>query len=141
LEIHDPEGIVSVLVKKAETVLRNNNLLRVYWYDGVRGALSSEHKKITDIDDVQLRAGTINGNGQQKGVDSLIVTDLVELAANHAIEDALVVTGDSDLAVGILIAQKRGVRVAVPGLEEKSLGVLYKQSFELTRSCELAKQS
>jgi hypothetical protein len=62
----------------------------------------------------------------------LIITDLIELASNRAICDAVLVTGDSDLAVGIELAQKRGVRIAVIGLEDLSVGVSHKQSFEIT---------
>lgn len=123
-ELHtkDPSTLVKGVVDSAIRLMGlkdNKELLRVYWYDGV-GATgpSSMQRLIMDVDDVQLRAGTINGKRQQKGVDSLIVTDLVELATNRAVCDAIVVTGDSDLAVGIEIAQKRGVRLGVLGVEQ-----------------------
>jgi NYN domain len=74
----------------------------------------------------------INAKGQQKGVDSRIVTDLVELASNHAICDAMLVTGDGDLAIGIELAQRRGVRVAVMGIEDLTIPVSHQQSPELT---------
>jgi uncharacterized LabA/DUF88 family protein len=54
--------------------------------------------------DVKIRLGYINGAGQQKGVDSLIVTDLIELARNQAISDAYLVSGDGDLRVAVQIA-------------------------------------
>lgn len=85
-----------------------------------------------EVDDVQFRAGTINSAKQQKGVDSLIVTDLIELTTHHAICDAILVTGDSDLAVGIEIAQKRGIRITVLGLEDLAAGVAHHQSWEIT---------
>src|SRR5471030_1683532 len=110
LHLNDAAGLVNMLISKARTELNNNELLRVYWYDGLKGGLSAEHKAIIDVDDVQLRTGTINGQGQQKGVDSKIVIDLIELASNHAISDALVVTGDGDLAIGIELSQRRGIR-------------------------------
>jgi hypothetical protein len=84
------------------------------------------------VDDVQLRAGTINGQGQQKGVDSKIVIDLIELATNHAISDALLITGDGDLAIGIELSQRRGIRVAVLGVEDIAAGVTHGQSPEVT---------
>lgn len=74
----------------------------------------------------------VNARGQQKGVDSLIVTDLFELATNRAISDAALVTGDSDLAIGIELAQKKGVRIAVLGLEDLAVGVSSGQSKEIT---------
>ena len=84
------------------------------------------------VEDVLFRAGTVNGKGQQKGVDSLIVTDLIELAGNHAIVDAMVITGDSDLAVGIDLAQRKGVRIAVMGVHDSACGVAPNLSFEIT---------
>jgi uncharacterized LabA/DUF88 family protein len=132
LDLTDPAGLMKMLIAAAGKVLNNNDLLRVYWYDGVKGSMSPEHKAIVAVEDVQFRAGTINGQGQQKGVDSLIVTDLIELATHHAISDALLVTGDSDLAVGIELAQRRGVRVAVLGIAEVTGGVHHSQSAEIT---------
>ena len=58
------------------------------------------------LDNVKLRLGQLNSAGQQKGVDSLIVTDLMELARNKAISDAVVVTGDEDIRIAVQIAQK-----------------------------------
>lgn len=135
LDVTDPAGLVKALVDKSRSTLdlASKELLRVYWYDGVMAnGLTPQQKAIIDVDDVQLRAGTINGSGQQKGVDSLIVTDLIELTSHHAICDAVLVTGDSDLAVGIEIAQKRGVRVAVLGVEDLATGVAHHLSFEIT---------
>ena len=47
-------------------------------------------------------------DGRQKGVDSLIVTDLIELARNHAISDAVLLAGDEELRIGVQIAQSLG---------------------------------
>jgi hypothetical protein len=60
---------------------------------------------------VKLRLGFLNAAGQQKGVDSLIVTDLVELARNNAISDAMLISGDEDVRIGVVLAQSFGVRV------------------------------
>jgi uncharacterized LabA/DUF88 family protein len=135
LEINDPSGLIKVLLAKASASLdlAGKELLRVYWYDGVfASGLSSQQRAIVEVDDVQFRAGTVNGKGQQKGVDSLIVTDLIELTTHHAVCDAVLVTGDGDLAVGIEIAQKRGVRIAVLGVEDLAAGVVHHQSWEVT---------
>jgi uncharacterized LabA/DUF88 family protein len=131
ITITDPQGLIEMLVQEASTALQNVNLLRVYWYDGVKTTLTAEHKSIMALPDVQFRAGTVNGAGQQKGVDSRIVTDLVELAGHHAVCDALLVTGDGDLAIGIELAQRRGVRVAVLGVEDMTVGVHHSQSPEV----------
>ena len=132
LQLTDAAGLINMLVGKATAELQNNKLLRVYWYDGLKGGLSAEHKAIIDVNDVQLRSGTINGQGQQKGVDSKIVIDLIELASNHAISDAVVVTGDGDLAIGIELSQRRGIRVAVLGVEDLNVGITHSQSPEVT---------
>ena len=135
LDINDPAGLIKALLDTSRSTLdlRDKELLRVYWYDGVlSNGFTPQQRALVGIDDVQFRAGTINGKGQQKGVDSLIVTDLIELTSHHAICDAVLVTGDSDLAVGIEIAQKRGVRIAVLGVEDLAAGVLHHQSFEIT---------
>lgn len=92
-------------------------LLRIYWYDAASGAPSPEQKQLAHADDVKLRLGFLNAQGQQKGVDSLIVTDLISLAQNGAISDAILLSGDEDLRVGVQMAQMHGVRVHLLGIE------------------------
>jgi hypothetical protein len=92
-------------------------LLRIYWYDGTSRGPTQDHRALADLDDVKLRLGFINSVGQQKGVDSLLVTDLVELARNGAICDAVLLGGDEDLRIGVQIAQSFGVRVHLIGIE------------------------
>ena len=94
------------------------DLLRVYWYDGVTAkGLTADHQRIALCNDIKLRLGFINSAGQQKGVDSLIVTDLVELARNGAMCDAVLVAGDEDTRIGVQIAQSYGVRIHLLGIE------------------------
>lgn len=134
LHITSPDLMLACIEKKARDVLSipDRELLRIYWYDGVFATgMTPQQKSITSLGDVLFRAGTINSKGQQKGVDSLIVTDLIELASNHAICDAAVMTGDADLAVGIEIAQKKGIRVAVLGVDDPPR-VAHSQSPEIT---------
>ncbi len=110
--------VIAKLREIAESKAGNAPLLRIYWYDGVpsRG-LSPEQQGLADMDDVKLRLGVINAQGQQKGVDSLIVTDLVDLARNHAITDAVLLSGDEDVRIGVQIAQSFGVRIHLLGIE------------------------
>ena len=109
------------------------SLLRIYWYDGARhGRVSPEQRRIADSDDVKLRLGTISSAGQQKGVDSLIVTDLVELARNQAISDAVLLSGDEDVRIGVEIAQSFGVRVHLIGIEPSRSN----QSLALRQECD-----
>lgn len=93
-------------------------LLRIYWYDGLsRGSsVSFDQRSIAESENVKCRFGTINSQGEQKGVDSLIVTDLIELSRTHAISDALLVSGDEDIRVGVQVAQTFGIRVHLLGI-------------------------
>jgi uncharacterized LabA/DUF88 family protein len=58
----------------------------------------------------------VNDRGQQEGVDSLLVADLVALARNRAMTDALLLTGDEDILPGVRQAQEFGVRVHLLGI-------------------------
>lgn len=92
-------------------------LLRIYWYDALRANRASrEQTDLADTDDVKVRLGQVNVAGEQKGVDPLIITDLLELARNGAVTDVILVSGDEDLRVGVVLAQQFGVRVHLLGL-------------------------
>ncbi len=97
----------------------NCELLRVYWYDGaiVGARPTADHALLAYLDDVKLRLGYVNSSGQQKGVDSLIVTDLIELARLSSISDAVLLSGDEDVRIGVQIAQNYGVRVHLLGIK------------------------
>ena len=105
-------------------------LLRIYWYDGAisPGCLTPEHEQLASTDFIKLRLGSMNASGRQKGVDSLIVTDLIDLARNHAISDAVLLCGDEDVRVAVQIAQSYGVRVHLVGIaprrESQSLSLI-----------------
>lgn len=108
---------VAKLKDTASGQIPNFSLLRIYWYDGmVGGRPSPEQEQLAYMDDVKLRLGVVR-DGRQKGVDSLIVTDLIELARNRAISDAVLLAGDEDLRIGVQIAQSFGVRIHLVGLE------------------------
>lgn len=94
-------------------------LLRIYWYDAARGGqgLTLDHAILAHADYIKLRLGFINSQKQQKGVDSLIVTDLIELARNRAMSDAILMSGDEDVRIGVQIAQSFGVRVHLLGIQ------------------------
>ena len=110
-------ALVAKLAVTAATKANGAQLLRIYWYDGLLGARPSiEQDELARTDNVKVRLGTVTA-GQQKGVDSLIVTDLIELARNQAISDAVLFSGDEDLRIGVQIAQSFGVRVHLVGIE------------------------
>ena len=91
--------------------------LRTYWYDGaVRGIPHGVHEAIGLLPRVKIRIGRLVEQ-EQKGVDSLIVRDLVILAERQAISTAFLLGGDEDLREGVREAQDRGVEVVLLGIE------------------------
>jgi hypothetical protein len=88
-------------------------LLRCYWYEStVEGRRAPEHEALADLPGLKLRLGKIRP-GRREGVDTEIQRDLLALARNGAIADAIVVSGDEDLASVITDAQDLGMRVTV----------------------------
>jgi len=94
-------------------------LLRIYWYDGTNSGPTAAHLAMAYLDNVKLRLGFVNQSGEQKGVDGLIFSDLTNLARNRAISDALLLSGDEDLRVGVSQAQEHGIRVHLLGVEPR----------------------
>lgn len=88
-------------------------LLRCYWYEAtVEGRRSPEHEALADLPGLKLRLGRIRP-GRREGVDAEIQRDLMTLARNRAIADAVLVGGDEDMAPVVAEAQEFGVRVTV----------------------------
>ncbi len=89
------------------------SLLRIYWYDGrdPNGQITPQNREIACLNDIKIRYGTLNGEGQQKGVDGLLMADMIALAQNRAITSALLISGDADLTPGVSAVQMLGVRV------------------------------
>ena len=111
-----PAAMIADLCSRARQVVDNLPLLRTYWYDASPGPLlSMEQSALAMLPGVKLRIGVLNSMGRQKGVDSLIVTDIIDLARNRAIADAVLMTGDEDLRVALQVAQSFGVRVHLLG--------------------------
>lgn len=119
-----PESMLSDLTSKALQAAGSTNLLRIYWYDAMPGPRPSlEQTTLAHLAGMKLRFGVLNSKGQQKGVDSLIVTDLIDLARNRAISDAVLVSGDEDLRIAVEIAQSFGVRVHIMAAGESAKNV------------------
>lgn len=109
----DAPSAVSELKFIAASRAPNSSLLRIYWYDGAGagGHFTSDQALLARSDDVKVRLGFVNTFGQQKGIASLIASDLIELARHRAIHDAVLLSGEDDMRVGVQIAQSYGVRV------------------------------
>ncbi|QKW08994.1 NYN domain-containing protein [Streptomyces sp. NA04227] len=114
----DAEGLIDALIDRARMIFADSRLLRVYWYDGARRRIhTAEQQSIAELPDVKVRLGNLNANNQQKGVDSLIRTDLESLARHRAISDAALIGGDEDLVSAVEAAQGYGARVHLWGIE------------------------
>ncbi|GGR17520.1 NYN domain-containing protein [Streptomyces netropsis] len=114
----DAEGLIEAFIDRARTIFPDSRLLRVYWYDGARRRIhTTEQQSIAELPDVKVRLGNLNANNQQKGVDSLIRTDLESLARHRAISDAALIGGDEDLVSAVEAAQGYGARVHLWGIE------------------------
>src|SRR5437660_754040 len=86
LLVLEPNKVLEELRKLAHDKSFGSQLLRIYWYDGALGLRPTlEQEQLAHLDDIKVRLGFINSAGQQKGVDSLIVTDLIELARLGAV--------------------------------------------------------
>ncbi len=74
----------------------------------------------------------VNSVGEQKGVDSLIITDMIALARNRAMSDVVLLAGDEDLRVGVQQAQEHGVRVHLLGIvpSERNQSQLMRQEVD-----------
>lgn len=112
--LKSPPAMFADLCTKASAAAGGIPLLRAYWYDAMPGPrLSLTQSNLALLSGIKLRLGALNSMGEQKGVDSLIVTDIIDLARNRAIADAVIVTGDEDLRIAVQVAQSFGVRVHI----------------------------
>lgn len=111
----DHEAVVAALKAFSEDISKLS-LLRIYWYDGTSQGPTSQHIALAEQTNVKVRLGFVNSFGQQKGVDSLIVTDMITLARNRAMAECILLSGDEDLRVGVQQAQEYGVRVHLLGI-------------------------
>lgn len=116
VKLDEKVAVQELITMATNAVPPTVSLLRIYWYDGGHRFPSPEQELLADCNHVKLRLGFINSAGQQKGVDSLIVTDMIDLARNRAITDAVVLSGDEDIRVGVQVAQSLGVRVHLIGI-------------------------
>lgn len=102
ISIRNVPELIAALKEQASKQCENPSLLCIYWYDAIQGPrMSLEQSMLAHQVGLKLRLGTLNNGGEQKGVDSLIVTDLIELARNRAISDAVILSGDEDLRVSV----------------------------------------
>lgn len=105
-------GPLIVALRGRTEEISNIEYLRTYWYDGAsEGIPTAAQNAVANLRGVKLRLGRMDMQGRQKGVDSLIVRDLMRLADEHAIATAFVVSGDEDIRQGVIEAQDYGIKV------------------------------
>ena len=114
------DGVARALTTVAMRASGQLPLLRIYWYDGTAGEPSDQHRTLARHAHMKVRLGIVNRRGQQKGVDSLLVTDMITLARNRAMAECVLLSGDEDMRVGVLQAQEHGVRVHLLGIRGTS---------------------
>ncbi len=117
----------------AQSVADGDDLLRTYFYhcrpfqgspptDAERELYSGMDKflsSLTKLPRFEVRLGRlarrcVDGSRytyEQKRVDTLMVTDIVLLAAKHLIERAVLITGDSDMLPAVEVSVREGVLV------------------------------
>ena len=110
----DHERVLELLTRVAGE-LTQLPLLRTYWYDGASAGPNPAHVALAYRPNLKLRLGLVTEQGQ-RGVDELLADDLVTLAKNRAITDALLLTGDDDLRAAVEETQALGVRVHLLGI-------------------------
>jgi NYN domain-containing protein len=86
-------------------------VLRCYWYEAtVEGRRTAEHDTLADIPGLKLRLGRMRP-GRREGVEAEVRRDLISLARNAAISDAVIVSAEEDLAEVVAEVQDLGIRV------------------------------
>lgn len=114
----------------AKSSFPGRELLRIYWYDAPPSRhveMSASQERLALKPGVKMRLGTLNGTGQQKGVDALIINDLTQLARDGAADRFVLMSGDEDLRLAVEQAQACGAQVRImavgPGNASVGLGL------------------
>jgi hypothetical protein len=88
-------------------------VLRCYWYEAtVDSRRTSEHEALAELPGLKLRLGKMRP-GRREGVETDIHRDLMTLARNRAVSDAVIISAEEDLAQVVAEAQDLGVRVVI----------------------------
>jgi uncharacterized LabA/DUF88 family protein len=108
-------------------------LLRCYWYEAVADdRRSQEQDGIADIPGIKFRAARIRP-GRREGVESYVQRDLTTLARTGVLCDAVLVSGDEDMASVVADVQDLGVRVTVVHISVEGNWTISRQ---LRRECD-----
>jgi uncharacterized protein (TIGR00288 family) len=116
-------------IKLVNSVSKNTNLLRAYFYDGVQENIQLNKKNFLDAlrkQGIQLRTKILKnrsyickncGNQDrqlvQKGVDVSLATDILRHAWQNTCDICIVVSGDEDYKDAIECVKDKGIKVWV----------------------------
>lgn len=96
----------------------DRELLRLYWYDAAaRREPEPQHREVARQPDTKIRLGSINRFGQQKGVDALLLADMMDLASSGTVDTVVLVSGDEDLLEAVKRVQAKGLRLLLWGVD------------------------
>lgn len=116
--------------KLPEVVSHGKELLRTYYYNCLpyqsnpptedeKARFSKAqrfHKMLTRLPKYEIRLGRLARRGddyEQKGIDTLLSIDLVNLAATKQISDAILIAGDYDYVPAIKVVKEHAVNVTL----------------------------
>jgi uncharacterized LabA/DUF88 family protein len=123
----DGDALVAHLRAMTDTMM----FLRAYVYDGAwspghpkRTTQEAEHGALSATARLRLRLGSLRerddglGGFQQKGVDTLLVLDMLQMAQQGAYDVALLLAGDADFVEVVDAVQRLGRQVFLVGPPE-----------------------
>jgi NYN domain len=84
----------------------------VYWYDGTKDRHPYEHESLARQASTTVRLGRVVGD-KQKGVDSLLYGDMLDLSSVSTLPTAVVIAADTDFCTAVERAKMRGQRVEI----------------------------
>ncbi|MDI9408886.1 MAG: NYN domain-containing protein [Candidatus Pacebacteria bacterium] len=119
----DFDGLHSHLSELAARIAPKASLDRLRWYSGYSRKRGYTRKQQAVIDHCDYFADLLPNyeDGSQKGVDSAITADLIDMGLEESISDIILLSGDADYLPGLSKAKQygrlRGLRVFVLGIE------------------------
>ncbi|MBV7294310.1 NYN domain-containing protein [Corynebacterium sp. TAE3-ERU12] len=114
----------------------NQPVQRQNWYDGIPESGPHRYQRqLRTLDGVRLRAGQLIEWGDrrtQKGVDTLLVADMVTAAMKGLASDIVLVSGDADMLPGVHAASDAGTRVHLYGFGWDSMSSALRYACDTT---------
>jgi uncharacterized LabA/DUF88 family protein len=110
--------LVSWLQAQTTAHAGGRELLRVYWYDAApRKEPTTEQQEVARQPDTKLRLGSLSRFGEQKGVDALLLADMMDLTLGRGVDLAFLISGDEDHVEAVRRIQSAGIRLHLWGVD------------------------